>query len=343
MDYDKALARIYEHLDENHVDKAVMGCLRIARHAKDHLHSTIFLRELYPSEHEVARVLYDDISHLSKEARKFLRDTSFNHWLDLHTLDFSFSSDEDGEKRNVFCIAVGELEDELDQWERSITDMTLPAGMGSFDTAAFTDRFIREKAKIRLRIKAIQTIKARLKARCLNYAIQIESQLERQLKSQNYIEAVQNDVNNFFKARSEEVYVKLQKATQLAVSDDLEDASLLLTEVRRALHATADFFYPPVAGEIRCVDGVERELGNDRHLNRLKEFLADRFARSASTELLQAELDYLVKFLHRLNKIASKGVHGSVTLAESRQGLVGLYFFLSNVCQHLLEEVEHSA
>lgn len=53
--------------------------------------------------------------------------------------------------------------------------------------------------------------------------------------------------------------------------------------------------------------------------------------KSTSKHLLQAELDYLGKFLSRLNE---KGVHASVTLAEAKQGLVGLYFFLFNVCQH---------
>jgi hypothetical protein len=36
--------------------------------------------------------------------------------------------------------------------------------------------------------------------------------------------------------------------------------------------------------------------------------------------------------------MASKGVHASVTLAESKQGLVGLYFFLFNVSQHLSQD-----
>jgi hypothetical protein len=31
MDYEKVLARIYEHLEEDHVENAVMGCLRVAR------------------------------------------------------------------------------------------------------------------------------------------------------------------------------------------------------------------------------------------------------------------------------------------------------------------------
>jgi hypothetical protein len=34
MNYEEAIARIYEHLENDHVEKAVMGCLRVARAAK---------------------------------------------------------------------------------------------------------------------------------------------------------------------------------------------------------------------------------------------------------------------------------------------------------------------
>jgi len=335
MDYDKSLARIYEHLEEDQVEKAVMGCLRVARNAKDYLNAAIFMRELYPDRHEVGRVLYDDTAHLKEEAQKFIWTTSLEHWIKAHTLDFSLSSDEDGEEKNVLKVAVGEIDPELAQWELSIADMTLPSGLDPFDAASFLDRFTQEKGRMRLRIKALQTIKTRLKARCLNYAIQIERQIQSQRQSQGFLETVQNDVNNFFKARSEDVFRKLLKAAQLSATTELEDASLLLTEVRRALKAVADHFYPPVTGVVICSDGKERTLGEDQYMNRLQEFLATRVDASASDHLLRAELDHLASYIRRLNDVASKGVHASATIAEARQGLVGLYFFLFNVSQHL--------
>jgi hypothetical protein len=78
MNYEEAIARIYEHLENDHVEKAVMGCLRVARAAKDYLNAAIFLRELYPNKTEVVRALYDDTAHLNKEAQKFLYETSLN-------------------------------------------------------------------------------------------------------------------------------------------------------------------------------------------------------------------------------------------------------------------------
>jgi hypothetical protein len=113
----KALAGIYQHLEEDRVEAAVMACLRVARSVKDYLNAAIFLRELYPSNEEVVGALYDDIAHLNQEARKFLMEKSTQRWIALHTMDFSFPSDDgeddadmpEGERRTVFKIAAGEL------------------------------------------------------------------------------------------------------------------------------------------------------------------------------------------------------------------------------------------
>jgi hypothetical protein len=59
------------------------------------------------------------------------------------------------------------------------------------------------------------------------------------------------------------------------------------------------------------------------------------FDANASRSLLRAEFDYLAAFVRRLNEVASKGVHTKVTGLEARQGLLGVYVFLSNVIAKL--------
>jgi len=331
MDYLGAINRVYEYLEEDRVDKAVMTCLRIARNLKDYLYAAVFLREMYPVKREFLRVLYDDTSHLKKEAQKFLVEKSLEYWLDTHTLDYSLATNEDGEECNILTFGVGQIASELEQGELSIKDLKLPQGMGEFDTAAFTDRYMNKKEWLRLRIRAVHTVKDRIKTRCLNYAIRVERQLQAQSKSQDFLQQIQGEVNNYFKAYSEDVYTKLQKAAQLVDSNDSEDHSLLLTQVRRAIKASADFFYPPKAELVLCSDGKERSLGEEQYLNRLQEFLMTRFPESTSRDLIKAELEHLSTLARRLNDIASKGVHADVSPQEAKQGLLGLYMFLYNV------------
>ncbi len=331
MDYLKTIERVYDHLENDHVDKAVMACLRIARNLQDHLFAAVFLREFYPGRLEFIRVLYDDTSHLKKDAQKFLDETSHEYWLDTHTLDFSLSTNDKDEEQNILTIGVGEIRPELDQLEHSIQDLKLPSGMGAFDTAAFTDRYNNKKEYIRLRIRAVHTIKERIKTRCLNYAIGIERQLQAQEKTEGFLQESYNEVNNYFKAHSEDVYTKLQKATQLVDSIETEDYSLLLTQVRRAIKAAADFFYPPKVDEVICSDGKKRVLGDEQYLNRIQEYLWTTFEKSSSRDLLRTEFEHLAVFARRLNEVASKGVHSDVSFQEGKQGLIGLYFFLYNI------------
>lgn len=136
-----------------------MVCLRIARLIHDYVNAAIFVREMGGRTKEVVRVLYDDMAHLKSEALEFADKCSSAHWLHLRTLDFSLGRDDQGDELKVLTVAVGELDSELDDSERSISDLAVPAGMSPYDTAAFTDSYQRRKAWIRLRIRAIHTIK----------------------------------------------------------------------------------------------------------------------------------------------------------------------------------------
>ena len=113
MDYLAAISRVYDHLEEDRVDKAVMTCLRIARNLQDHLYAAIFLREMYPVKREFLRVLYDDTSHLKTEAQEFLVEKSLEYWLDTHTLDYSLATNENGEECSILAFGVGQIASEL--------------------------------------------------------------------------------------------------------------------------------------------------------------------------------------------------------------------------------------
>lgn len=327
---------IYDQIEADEVDKAVMSCLRLARKLKDYVNIAIFLREQSTEKKQLADAFYNETQNLKKEAQKYLWEQAVERWLKERTVDWDTKKTED--EKFAYVKGVGEIKPDIEQLERMIDDMKIPQGMGEYDTAAFTDQYDLDKANIRMRIRDLITVKERIKSRCLNYAIQIEKQLENQEQSGAFIYSVYNEVNNYFKSRNEDVYNKLQKATQFANSENTEDHSLLLTSIRRVIVAVADYLYPSVEQPVICSDGKERKLGNEQYLNRLHEYLKSHFSKSSANELLMAELEYLSVFVRKLNDIASKGVHTNVSYTEARQGLVGLYMFLFNLMTKIQEK-----
>lgn len=331
MEYLNDVRNIYEHVENDHIDKALTSCLRLSNLLDDHFHTAIFLRELYSSKEEFWRALFDYTHHLDKDAQKFLAEKAAERWLETRTIPHNLGTNEDGDPKNVVISAVGEIDALLAQAELSIKDLTVPPGMGEFDTAAFTDQYEAKKEYLRAHIGALHLVRNRIKTRCLTYATHIERQLKAQAKSQNFLEQIQNEVNNYFKTFSNDVYAKLQKATELVDSNDLEDHSLLLTEVRRVIKAAADFFYPAAPGLVECSDEVKREFGEREYLNRIEQFMMTKFHKSTSRDLMKVELQHLSVLVRRLNDMSSKGVHDDVSPHEAKQGLLGLYMFLYNI------------
>ena len=336
MTEQEIIEKIYGYVENLQIDKAVHLCLRLARKIGDVFNLLMFLRELYPDKRQLEDAFYNETSHLTSETQKHAYEITADHWINERTLGSSKSSEND--ENTTIVLGVGQIQSELKQLEESISDLDLPTGMGEYDTAAFTDRHVEQKTSYRLQIRLLHRILDRIRTRCLYFATRVEHQLHAQKGNINFMMKVQSNVNNYFANRSKDTYQMLQKASQLVNSDNPEDHSLLLTTVRRAIKSIADYFYPAVKEDIKCKDGEVRKMGDGQYLNRLQEICNINLGSSSSDTLLNAELDYLSTFTRKLNNIASKGVHADVSLREGKQGLIGLYLFLSNLIARLDEK-----
>lgn len=334
MEKEKELTeRIFDYLESGEVDKAVFGCLRLSKLLNDKFNTAIFLRELYPDKKQLDQALYEVSKDLSEDGRSFLWKTSAEHWLDERTCRFALS--EDDPDKNILALGIGEITRELEDIDKSISDLTVPSGISGYDAMALTEKYDYLRPQLRLRKNALHTISERIKTRCFIYASRIESQIPTQEKTLGFLYSIQNSVNNYFAAHSDDTYQKLQSASKLISSQSKEDQALLLTSIRRAIASVADYFYPPKIGKHICKDGIERLLGPEQYLNRLGEFCTTFFDKSTANELLKSELNYFMTFAQKLNEIASKGVHTEVSSPEAKQGLLGLYLLLSNIIDRL--------
>jgi hypothetical protein len=325
--------RVYEHVGARDIDKAVMACLRLARALGDTVNVVTFLRELHPDVPQLKAAIWDETRHLSDDVRNRLWSVTLERWIEERTI--SAPPMEDEQDQNVLGMGVAELSRDIENMEKMIEDLQLPPGLGEYDAAAFTDRNVRIKGQMRLKIRACHEVLERIRTRCFNYATRAESQLKAETHTSDLLGSLQRDVHNFYAENCDPAYQSLRKAASLLGSSNAEDHALLLTCVRRAVRAAADYHYPPRAEPVTCSDGKVRDLGDEQYLNRLHELCVQQFDSNSSTSLLRSEFEHLAVFVRRLNDVASKGVHAQVSALEARQGLVGVYMFLSNVIAKL--------
>jgi len=76
----------------------------------------------------------------------------------------------------------------------------------------------------------IRSVKSRVLNHCPNFANHVEKQLKAQERPVAFLQVAQNEVQNYFKTRSEDVCEKLQKANQLVDSTSAEYHALDDTE-----------------------------------------------------------------------------------------------------------------
>lgn len=331
-DTQEIIREIYQQSEKGHIDKSVWGCVRLARLTKDYLSLFSFLKELAAGDGQFKLLISNEALKLSKESFGFLWKRSIQEFCETHRLhDFNCEIDGDGKALDILnrtiselMVEVGHFEDELSYYDRR-----LRAGCVDPDYLMHVD-------SIRHRLLANKFIIERVRNKCLNYASRMEMQIKVQDRGAGFLEQVQSNVNNYFSARSSDVYQKLMKACELVGMDDSESDALLLTAVRRAIKAVADLFYPPADGSVVCFDGKKREMGNDKYMNRLREY-CERLLSDHTTvnRMVNSEVEYFVAFVKRINDLSCKGVHRQVTSYEARQGLICLYMFLSVVVDKL--------
>lgn len=103
------IERIYDHVENDDVDKAVFACLRLSRSIGDIFNTLLFLKELHPDKKQSDQAFYEEVKNLKKEAQDFFWKTVGDYWLDGRTLEYSVTDDPD---KTVLILGVGVMQKE---------------------------------------------------------------------------------------------------------------------------------------------------------------------------------------------------------------------------------------
>ena len=112
-----------------------------------------------------------------------------------------------------------------------------------------------------------------------------------------------------------------------------ESRSEALTSSRRLLVSVADSVFPARSEPNVDVSGKERDVSQEKYVNRIMAFLEERIASRGSLAILGAELQHLALRLEAVREKASKGVHADVTRSEARLAVIHTYLIVAEIAR----------
>lgn len=120
------------------------------------------------------------------------------------------------------------------------------------------------------------------------------------------------------------VYRRLQEK-------DPESYAQAATSCRRIIKSLADALYPPSDEPIRCNDGKDRILNDDKYKNRLIQYIQEQSANSASRKLLLADIELLINKIEKLYDLTCKGPHAEISEFEINQCVIQTYLLTGDI------------
>jgi hypothetical protein len=315
---------VFEDIKSQEVYKAVVGCLNIAKKMRSPLHVAVFSKELEgQGGNKISDLVANDFPALSKYELQQLSAKVLDLMYINRCLNDVFNKEIDCDKSVIWGFPISELQNQINLGEKLIDE-------------SFNDKNQSDYGEIESLSKqklSLSRIKNRLLCYCTNYVSEVQRSLSSSKENTSFLHSVQTDVHTYFETRCKQVNDKLLNASKLLQSGDEHDLSPALTSVRQAIQDAADYFYPPREGEVICKDGKPRNMGKEQYMNRLHEYVASLEKGDTSNALVLAEVELVRLFVEKTNKLACKGVHGTVSTYEARQCLVATYFLLHNICE----------
>ena len=145
-----------------------------------------------------------------------------------------------------------------------------------------------------------------------------------------------------FQSRTEELLSKLspeiliqfnavyRRLNDVDQESDLnsEDLAQALVSCRRILKSVADFVHP---AEVGRAEGQDVRLDDSAYRNRIKEFLNLTIRSGSERHFLEAEASGLFERFASTDKLASKGVHGSVMKRQAESCAIATYVLAGEI------------
>lgn len=112
---------------------------------------------------------------------------------------------------------------------------------------------------------------------------------------------------------------------------DEEARSQALLTCRRILKSLADKLYPPTGKPVTGGDGKERQLTEEKYINRLWQYISDSVEGTTAGESILSQIEYLGNRIDRVYGLTCKGTHVNVSEEEANQCVIQTYMTIGDI------------
>jgi hypothetical protein len=226
---------------------------------------------------------------------------------------------------------VAELENELDGMITDYQRIQTPAGLTPFDTYKIDQQNINLRIQTQIFINHYQKILENIKNRVYDFLGQTEKQL---LYGQYHADIFERN-RQYVELRLGKICHEALKEFDAALTRVQENTpatrAQALLSCRRLLKDLADVLYPPTNVQITGADGKQRDLSEDKYINRLWQFIYEKTPKSTSGQLLMATIDDLGHRIDRIYDAINKGIHAEIDEFEVNQCLIQTYLVIGDL------------
>lgn len=339
---DKVLALVQQALSEvEHsevpLSTVILKAIRVARLRND-------FEALYWLQLELVTLTKENARDIEAQTRPHFLEVEFKEmdyrFLTRYLRDRTVTDiDENGNAvrdDKITNFGVGEIEAQVESLRLAVERAVTPTNLHHLDTYFMERGNAQVRTALSLQIRELERVLSRIRVRVHDYLSVCEQQLMFGQVNADIFERNRRYVQERLSAIAPDALEKMNAAFRRLEEGDTEARSHALESCRRLLKSLADALYPPPKEPVKGRDGEERDLTEDKYINRLWQFAAERVEGHRSGNLLLATVQDLGNRLDRLYVLTNKGVHAEVDEFEVNQCTIQTWMIVSDLLR--LEE-----
>lgn len=333
---DRTLDLVQEALSEfdrpeYRLSNVIRKAIRIARLRNDYENLWWLEEEMIESGERKARERLENeiLPHYSasdfEEARRDVLRASFSE-RSIRTLEDGAVVDGD----KICDLSVPSIEDAIRGLNEDAKQGP-PSGMHTLDLYYAEQRYSRLRSQYRFMADEYAIVLRRIENRVHEFLSTTEKQLMYGQMNSDIFERNRQYVDSRLQSVAPDVLAKLVSVYQRLGEGDEEARSQALLSCRRILKSLADSLYPVPAQPVRGPDGRERVLTEEKHINRLWQFVYEKVKGKTAGELLLSQVNDMGGRIDRLYDLSSKGVHVDTAEFEVNQAVIQTYLLVGDI------------